>query len=263
MAGSIETSRQIAIEATQGYDFDRSTPPEALATRGVDNLDALPYFPYRDDALLLWSVIRGWVESYLKIYYHSDADVQADTELQAWIGELVSPNGGRMKHVGQGGRILELEYLIRTVTHLIFLAGPQHAAVNFPQYPVMSFTPNMPLALYQPPPTGAAVTSPNGILDWFPPLDMIQIQLSLGYLLGRPQITRLGAYAATDAGDLARWVRDKLDNSSYFEDPRVTAPLAAYEAALAEVEVGIEESNRTRLPYEFLLPSRIPQSINV
>lgn len=263
MAGSIETSRQIAVEATQSYDFDRSTPREALATRGVADRDALPYFPYRDDALVLWNAIRGWVESYLKIYYHSDADVQADTELQAWIAELVSPDGGRMMHVGQGGRIVDLEYLIRTVTHVIFLAGPQHAAVNFPQYPVMSFTPNMPLALYQPPPTSATVSSPNGLLDWLPPLDMIQNQLSLGYLLGRPQITRLGTYAATDAGDLGRWVRDRLDSKSYFEDPRVAAPLAAYEAALAEAEASIEESNRTRQPYEFLLPSRIPQSINV
>jgi arachidonate 15-lipoxygenase len=266
MAGTIAASREVAVTAAQTYPFNQSMPGEALAARGVSDASSLPGFPYRDDALLVWTVVRRWVEGYLRLYYKSDADVHADTELQAWIGEIASPDGGRMKDIGEGGRIETFDYLVRMVTHIIFTAGPQHAAVNFPQYPVMSFTPNMPLALYKGPPTSLEIASDNGILDWFPPLDMIQIQMSLGYLLGSAQDTRLGVYAKTDHGSFKQWAKDTLaglGGGAYFTDPRVAPLLSAFHADLRGVEDEIATRNKSRPPYKFLLPSRIPQSINV
>jgi arachidonate 15-lipoxygenase len=266
MAGTIAASREVAVKAAQTYPFNQSMPGEALAARGVSDASSLPDFPYRDDALLVWKAIHRWVESYLRLYYKSDGDLQADTELQAWIGEIVSPSGGRMKDIGEGSGIQTFDYLVRMVTHIIFTAGPQHAAVNFPQYPVMSFTPNMPLALYKAPPAATTITSENGIMDWLPPLDMIQIQMSLGYLLGSAQDTRLGVYAKTDHGSLKLWVKDVfagLLGGAYFMDPRVAPLLSSFQADLRGVEDEIEARNKSRSPYKFLLPSRIPQSINV
>lgn len=31
---------------------------------------ALPWYRFRDDGLLLWDAIRGYVEEYVDIYYH-------------------------------------------------------------------------------------------------------------------------------------------------------------------------------------------------
>jgi arachidonate 15-lipoxygenase len=262
MGGTIQVSTEIAVSAAQAYRFNESIPTAALAERGVDDATALPGFPYRDDALLVWKSVRKWVDAYLRLYYKSDQDVAADTELQAWIAEIVSPSGGGMKHIGEDGRIRTLDYLIGAVAHMIFLAGPQHAAVNFPQYPIMSFTPNLPLALYQPPPKGRSASSANGVLDWLPPLDMMQLQMSLGYLLGSPQYTQLGIYESTDHGSLMAWAVG-LMGRGYFSDPRVTTLLTAFQSDLANVEDEIRRRNLSRPAYEFLLPSRIPQSINV
>jgi arachidonate 15-lipoxygenase len=39
--------------------------------------------------------------------------------------------------------------------------------------------------------------------------------------------------------------------------------LAKFQQELIKIEEEIKERNKTRTPYEFLLPSKIPQSINI
>ena len=52
-------------------------------------------------------------------------------------------------------------------------------------------------------------------------------------------------------------------------DGEITEPviqdhgLAKFKQALLKIEEEINERNKTRTPYEFLFPSRIPQSINI
>jgi arachidonate 15-lipoxygenase len=43
----------------------------------------------------------------------------------------------------------------------------------------------------------------------------------------------------------------------------VQAPLQAFQKALQQIEEMINQRNQERPPYEFLLPSKIPQSINI
>ena len=66
------------------------------------------------------------------------------------------------------------------------------------------------------------------------------------YFLGSVYYTRLGDY-----GD------------GYFTEPVIQDHLANFKQELLEIEEEINERNKTRTPYEFLLPSRIPQSINI
>lgn len=35
----------------------------------VDDPDVLPYYPFRDDALLYYNIIKDYVFNYVKIYY--------------------------------------------------------------------------------------------------------------------------------------------------------------------------------------------------
>ena len=90
---------------------------------------------------------------YLQLYYPDERTIAADTELQAWARELISPDRGRVDGFGQDGGIQTRDYLIEVVTTLLFTASAQHAAVNFPQRGIMSYAPAMPLATYAPTPT--------------------------------------------------------------------------------------------------------------
>jgi len=56
-------------------------------------------------------------------------------------------------------------------------------------------------------------------------------------------------------------LRDYGDD--YFTDPIIQSHLARFQQELLKIEDEINERNKTRTPYEFLLPSRIPQSINI
>src|SRR6185295_4867594 len=101
LASSIEQSRVFAVKAAQSYQLNLNTSmlPQTLAQRGVDDASRLPDYPYRDDALLVWGAINQWVENYVNHYYTSDAAVQADTELQNWVTELVAHDGGRLNNI--------------------------------------------------------------------------------------------------------------------------------------------------------------------
>ena len=49
----------------------------------------------------------------------------------------------------------------------------------------------------------------------------------------------------------------------YFEDPRVAAPLARFQFRLEEIGHVLDRRNAERMPYPFLAPPGIPQSINI
>ena len=66
------------------------------------------------------------------------------------------------------------------------------------------------------------------------------------YLLSSVYYTRLGDY-----GD------------GYFTDLVIQTHLGKFQQELLKIEAEINERNKTRTPYEFLLPSKIPQSINI
>jgi arachidonate 15-lipoxygenase len=273
MAGSIEASRGLIVKARQDFVFADAMVPRALRLRGVDDAGTLPDYPYRDDALLLWDAIRSWIDSYLRLYYAGDGSVVADVELQRWVGEASAADGGGLRGFGQDGRMPSLAALVDALTLVVFTASAQHAAVNFPQYPVMSFVPNMPLAAYRPAPTRRDGLSEADRLAMLPPLDLAHMQLSLGYLLGSVNVTRLGVYGDLKTNVTAGpglHIRSAFENAvdevlhhPHFVDARVAEPLGAFQRTLREAESTIEDRNTVRAPYTFLLPSRVPASINM
>ncbi|KAJ7337203.1 Arachidonate 5-lipoxygenase [Desmophyllum pertusum] len=130
--------------------------PNVLKERGVDDPEKLPGFHYRDDALRLWQAIQDYIRRVLLIYYHSDEDIEKDTELQAWILDL-HDNGypareGETDH-GFPSSVTSIQQLTHIVTIVIFTCACQHAAVNFSQMDTFGFPPNSPALMRQPPPT--------------------------------------------------------------------------------------------------------------
>jgi arachidonate 15-lipoxygenase len=245
LAGTIEASIQLAVEGVRSYPFNEAMLPKTLRARGVDDSTLFPDYPYRDDALLYWKAIRRWVSEYLRTYYRSDADIRDDFELAEWYRELVARDGGRVIGFGRNGTLGGLDDLIDAATLVVFTSSVQHAAVNFPQFDLMTYVPNMPLAGFAPPP-GSRIADEGDLLDLLPPLSSAWQQLVILYLLGTVHYTTLGEYGARELCD-----------------GRIRRPLGAFRAELGRIGKIIEERNRVRPPYRFLDRWGIPQSINI
>lgn len=86
----------------------------------------------------------------------------------------------------------------------------------------------------------------HDFLRFLPPLEISKALLDILYLLSSVYYTRLGDYG-----------------ENYFTDPIIQKHLANFQQELLKIEDEINERNKTRTPYEFLLPSKIPQSINI
>lgn len=254
----IEATRQLLAESHQAWRWDDNNPERVFTLRGVD---ALPSFPFRDDTRLLWDATKRFVGAYLRTYYASDAEVAADTELQGFIAELTSPLYAGFKGLGglvpgtgpeQPPRLESLDYLIEMVAQIIYTAGPQHASVNYAQYPLMSYMPSVAGTIYQPAPERSTViSSEQDCLRWYPPLDVSLYTFSFEYLLSSVQYDTFGHYEGNP-------------RTPWFTDPRVQPLAADFRDDLALIEIEIRKRNRERpMPYPFQLPSMIPNSISI
>ncbi|WP_414541413.1 lipoxygenase family protein [Nostoc sp. CCY0012] len=245
LASTVDNSRVLAVRGLQTYPFNQAMLPQQLKQRGVEDPNLLPVYPYRDDALLVWDAIHQWVSDYLSLYYKTDQDIQNDTALQAWAAEAQADDGGRVIDFGEDGGIKTRAYLIDAVTLIIFTSSAQHAAVNFPQKDLMSY-PGIPLAGYMPATTLKGKVSEQDYLNLLPPLGQAQRQLNVLTLLGSVYHNKLGEYP-----------------QQHFTDPQIKPLLEKFQSHLQQVEATIKERNLHRPPYEYLLPSKIPQSINI
>ncbi len=255
---AIECTLGVLARSHQAYRWDDNHPERLFRLRGVDGL---PVFPFRDDTRLLWQSIHRFVDRYLRLYYGSDAEVAGDYELQGWIHEMTAPQfagfkGMRgLKPTGDAKRpwrIDSLAYLVEVVAQIIYIAGPQHASVNYAQYPMMSFTPGVAGTLYAPAPARSTkVASEQDCMRWFPPLDVSLYGLSFEYLLSGVQFDTFGRY-------------EHNPRNPYFQDPRVGPLVAELQTDLALAEREIRERNHRRpVEYPFQLPSQIPNSISI
>ncbi len=249
LGGTIDSSRVAAVKGAQAVllDFRRSSLPDMLTARGVDDPAKLPYYPYRDIGLRVWKAIHTWTTAYVNVTYQSDAVLRQDAHLSAWVAELTSHEGGRIANLGErvnGREVIQTRTLLAEVLAIvIFTASAQHSAVNFPQSSIMSFAPAMPLAGYAP------VTTDGDWLALLPPLSQAFTQMNLGILLGSIHYTQLGQYV------------DRFGNP-WFSDPNILAALGVFQASLRQIETDMKRDGLADA-YPYLLPSLIPQSINI
>ncbi|NEN89443.1 MAG: lipoxygenase [Okeania sp. SIO3H1] len=251
LASSVGGDQAMAAKATQSYlfNFNEISFPQTLANRRVTDVSKLPTYPYRDDGLLIWNAIEIWVRDYFSIYYSNDSAVKNDTDLQTWGSTLVSLQGGRLQNFGDDGqgKFNTINCLVKTISTVIFTASAQHAAVNFSQQEMM-YTPAFPLARYLPAPINPQ--DPESFIKGLPSLSQAQSQIDTLYLLGSVYYTQLGKYSP----------------SAFPNNNQLQAALKKFQDNLQAAETTIKERNRNPdrlMPYEFLLPSQIPQSINI
>ncbi|MBW4692062.1 MAG: hypothetical protein KME27_09870 [Lyngbya sp. HA4199-MV5] len=281
LAPTRAASLNIINQAYRARSFQDYALPTVIAQRGLAS-EALPEFPYRDDALLLWEAIDRYVTQFLQRYYPDDQAVRQDPYLQAWAAELGAPLNSRPSGefpqapswlpsdwlqqtkltpdplptyprvpgfppaVGaESGSLTSVQQLINIATQVIFTCGPQHAAVNFSQFDYVGYTPNAPLALYSRPDTASSLP------QLLPNADQDLAQMELSFALSGIRWGTLGS------SELMQFV-DAGDRQA----------LAQFQADLTAIEVKINDRNQQRLAesgveYPYLLPSRIPNSINI
>ncbi|MBD2058400.1 lipoxygenase [Oculatella sp. FACHB-28] len=283
LAPTREASVSLINQSYRQRSFTDGALPYDIARRGLEP-EFLPDFAYRDDAQLLWDAIATYVSSYLQRYYRDDAAVLLDPYLQAWTAELGQPLSDRplsefpelpdwipaefAAKTGiqvdtlpdyprvpnfpaatsanqRPGEIQGLQQLIEIATQIIFTCGPQHAAVNFSQFDYAGYMPNAPLATYARP--DAAVK----LEEVLPPVDQDLNQMELTFALSGIIWGQLGD--------------SKLIQYKEEGDRQI---LHQFQLKLKSIEQEIQQRNQQRInrdgvDYPYLLPSRIPNSINI
>ncbi|KAL4698881.1 hypothetical protein H8959_011538 [Pygathrix nigripes] len=141
------------------------------------------------------------------------------------------------------------EQLSEYLTVVIFTASAQHAAVNFGQYDWCSWIPNAPPTMRAPPPTAKGVVTIEQIVDTLPDR-------------GR-SCWHLGAVWA-----LSQFQENELFLGMYPEEHFIEKPvkeaMARFRKNLeAIVSVIAERNKKKQLPYYYLSPDRIPNSVAI
>lgn len=165
------------------------------------------------------------------------------------------------------GTIRSRAGLVRLLTVVIFTASAQHAALNFPQKPLGSYTPALPLALMgdvPPPPLGDpsrkahaaadcdAAASAAAVTAVLPSPLTASRQAFVYTLLGSVRVSRLGAYP------WAPWP------GGWFRHAGAAAAAARLRTRLAEVDAEVlAREEDEELPYTYLAPSNIPMSVDI
>jgi len=249
----IEETNKLAAKAisSDDYSFNDWAPDVDLEKRQV--MSPTLHFPYRDDALRIWSATLSWVQAYINSFYATDDDVRNDFEVQNWAKEISIE--GRIPDFGdeEKGVINSKTYLVRSIATFIFAASSQHAATNFAQAPLMSYAPVMPLCLYSPPPDEKIKyrSIDEVITKMLPPINEANQQLDLTVILSDVNFSKLGQYKNLN-----------------IQNAEVKAALETFQNQLEVIEESIKTRNKleteNNLPiYRFLRPSEIPESINI
>ncbi len=235
--------------------------PYNLESRDVQDL---PNYYYKDDALLMWEATKNYVSDVIKNHYKNNQAVENDDKLQAWKNELISADAGTIqgllppeKAEQLTGKLNNVEDVIEILTTMIFLASTQHAAVNFGQYDYGAWVANMPFALYKPFSSLYTVNTEEErekmLLKWLPGRKQTIKQIVLVKVL-----TILPPITSKSLLTLPNPFKEEADKQA-FKD---------FRKGLKEIVSQLKERNNKlkregKTPYVYLQPSRIPQSIAI
>jgi arachidonate 15-lipoxygenase len=245
LAPTIEAQMSLLVEGVRALDLGALDPTVDFARRGVDDREALPIYPFRDDGLPLWEATNELVRDYVALYYERDEQVAADVELAAFVREIGAEDGGRLPRMLSTFDVTTRESLVALLSRVIYRATTYHAAINNGNYDWASFAPNMATAAFAGlPPRG--MDAEAYLRAMLPPPELALEAIAATWQVHELALNRLGAY-----------------RPGHFLDPRVSPILERFSRALGAIEARTRDANRTRpLPYELLLPSRITASIN-
>ncbi|CAK6961909.1 hydroperoxide isomerase ALOXE3-like [Scomber scombrus] len=220
--------------------------PENITARG---LESIPNFYYRDDGLKLWKIINRFVEEIMEHYYHSDCEVQDDSELQEWIHEIFMHGFLGNTDTGIPHCFHNVEEVIKFITMVIFTVTAQHTAVNDGQFDYSSWMPNGSLLLRQPPPTTKGEACMDTVLDTLPNVAETASIAGMLWLLSEKY---------TDVVPLGSYPEERFDE----HDPKEM--IKDFQDELSHLSEDITSRNsELKVPYTYLNPAEIENSITI
>ncbi|BAY75371.1 putative lipoxygenase [Nostoc linckia NIES-25] len=245
----IKHNGEASENQTEGLNFYELALPYDLGKREVDGI---PNYYYRDDALLVWNAIKNYVDDVLRSHYKNDAEIIRDRQLQNWKEELL--DNGNIKGLlapDKSNQLNTLDDLIEIATIIIFTATAQHSAVNFGQYDYAAWIPNNPFAIYKP------------LLDLFKSESQNKAPLPQRLPNRFQSILQIVLVKAlTIAPPYSSKSLVTLRNP--FSDTVAKQAFQKFQTNLREIETKISVRNASvSQPYTYLLPSKIAQSIAI
>ncbi|XP_078525147.1 hydroperoxide isomerase ALOXE3-like [Lissotriton helveticus] len=217
-----------------------------LKSRGVESL---PNFSYRDDGLKIWSAIESYVSGIVDYYYKSDESIQTDKELQAWVSEIFKEGFLERKSSGVPSSLQNRDELVKYLSVVIFTSSAQHAAVNSGQFDFLSWLPNSPTTMRQPPPKTKGTATQESILDTLSNVGVTAFSMISVKLLSDEPGERIP-------------LGTSLDEFFTEEEPRRC--IKAFQERLSQISAEIESRNQSlTAPYCYLNPKNIENSVSI
>ncbi|KAL2079647.1 hypothetical protein ACEWY4_025391 [Coilia grayii] len=221
-------------------------PPYDFEDRGVTKLRG---YYYRDHSLMLWDSIKNYVTGMVSLYYPTDSDVIEDSELQAWIKDVTEEGFVDVPQFGLSGELKNKQELVTLLSVVIFITTAQHAATNNGQFDWCAWVPNTPCTMRSPPPQDKDAITMGLIMDSLPDISQSCVELAITWHLGRRQ---------PDAIPIGQYVEE------YFTEPKAKELISAFQKDLKTIDEKIREQNDgVELPYLYLCPSNIENSITI
>ncbi|XP_056147851.1 polyunsaturated fatty acid 5-lipoxygenase [Lampris incognitus] len=240
---------QLVQKAMKSLTFRSLCFPDAMKARGMDSKKELPTYFYRDDGNKVWEATKSFVSDVLSIYYTSDEVLQGDEEIQAFVKDVCSFGMQDFDYCEFPKSLKTCEELTEYLTVVIFTASAQHAAVNFGQYDWCSWIPNAPSTMRKPPPTQKGASDVTLIIESLPDRGRSCWHLGAVWALSQYQDNELylGMYP----------------DEQFIEKP-VKKAMETFRKRLVDISSEIKRRNEgKRLPYYYMSPDRIPNSVAV
>jgi hypothetical protein len=257
-SGPIQTAMAAGVTGTlnaarlryRRWSFTERALERDIEVRGVEHL---PNYHYRDDALKIHAALKRFVHAFLSLWYHGAADVAEDYELQDFLTEVGAPLGGDVP--GFPARLASPAELVELVTHLIFRAGPQHAAVNNGQFDTYGEAANGPGRLHGELPEEIRQDQAHyqEVDFWrgLPGREAAVAQMCMVWVLSLP----------TQRSILHTGEFPDFDPALSFE---AVEAIAALRRRLQSISCDIQERNtKLAIPYRYLDPQNVSRSTDV
>ncbi|KAA3490580.1 linoleate 13S-lipoxygenase 2-1, chloroplastic-like [Gossypium australe] len=254
------------------WRFDHEALPADLISRGmaVEDPDAphglrltIKDYPFANDGLVLWDILKEWVSDYVNHYYPEASLVESDEELQAWWTEIRTVGHGDKKDEPWWPVLKTPQDLIQIVTTIVWVTSGHHASVNFGQYTYAGYFPSRPTIARKNMPTEEATER-----DW-------------EFFMNKPEVLLLLCFPSQIQATTVMAILDVLSNHSpdeeylgekselaWAKDPVIKAAFEKFNGRLKELEGIVDERNANKelknrngagiMPYEFLKPFSEP-----
>lgn len=233
------------------FDVEGQVPNE-LEARGLLDKEILPDYPYRDDAIPLYNIIKKYVTTVVRHHYDTDEKVHEDWELKWWREELVKPrdqNGVGLQNIPGTSEegFTNVQEVIDTVAAIISTCSLGHAAANFQQYEQYAFVPNYAGILLIDVPKEKKSYSEEDIMAMLP-----NKRMTLDIMV----ITKLLSSRGTNSlGDF---------EMQYLYDPVGVKAAEEFKKDLKKLSFETKKRNVDRFwKFEWLDPDIVPNSISV